>query len=156
MKKIISLQLILPLLLGLFSSPLFADGFSNTEVYTFTAENGTPVFTDQKAKLKEYETKIIQAVKAEDSGNGYYPNIPPMQAPVHQVTNVVIHNHVSNNDSGEKKTSLSTCRSYKRKLDAVSEKMRVGYTASQYRSLEKRRVKYRDLLFNKCDRHELL
>lgn len=142
---------IITLLIYLFSFNLALaseDSFITTEVYKYPSKNGTPIFTDKKPKNKTHQTQIVEAVKS--TGNGDHE------------TALMARDHIkvsgkSRKKAKKKKTvSIATCKLYKKRLDAVSEKMRVGYKAEKYRKLEKKRVKYRDLLFNKCNRHDLL
>ncbi len=155
-------MLIITLLFGLLSTVAFADAFTQTEIFSFKAKNGTPIFTDKKPKNNDYKTKVIQAAKA--TQNGQY------QAQQREFLVEYKHQNVEYQPTSKKKsrsrskkvkskvneTSIKTCKKYKRRLEKVSEKMRVGYTAKQYRGLEAKRVKYRDLLFYNCNSHELL
>lgn len=127
-----------------------SDGaFITTKVFKYSSKSGVPIFTDKKPKNKPHETKIIEAAKS--TGEGY-----PVSTFNDQLTKSTRTHKSSKRSSKKKKRELTKCKKYKRKFEAVSEKMRVGYKASQYRALEKKRVKYRDLLFNECNSHDLL
>lgn len=129
-----------------FTSIGLSDGYTNTEVYKLTAKNGTAVFTDKKPKKEKYEVQTIESSNPTGSGNYYkYETSPKKESKGKRRTT-----------DKEKKTSLATCKRYKSKWKQYSAKMRVGYDASQYERLEKNRVKYRDLLFNQCNSHELI
>jgi len=125
------------------------DAFITTKVFKYSSTSGVPVFTDKEPKNRSHETKIIEAAKS--TGKGY-----PITIFNDQVTHSTRTHKSSKRSSKKKRKHLEQCKKYKRKFDAVSEKMRVGYKASQYRALEKKRVKYRDLLFYECNSHDLL
>jgi len=125
------------------------DAFITTKVFKYSSTSGVPVFTDKEPKNRSHETKIIEAAKS--TGKGY-----PITIFNDQVTHSTRTHKSSKRSSKKKRKHLAQCKKYKRKFDAVSEKMRVGYKASQYRALEKKRVKYRDLLFYECNSHDLL
>ena len=126
------------------------EAFITTKVFKYSSKNGTPVFTDKEPKNGSHEIKTIKAAKSTGDGN-----------PITVFKDTAIYypkkRHKSSNRSAKnKKKQLAKCKKYKERFEAVSEKMRIGYKASQYRALEKKRVKYRDLLFYQCDSHELL
>ena len=130
---------------------------SNKKVFNFTDSGGTPVFTDRKPKTTGFKTRTIQTRKVLNNSR-----IKPGSTTHYMTRNIQVNNNttVINNNNYlvgkgirhlKKKGMKNHCKSYKARLDKVMDKMRSGYRPSEYKRLEKKRVKYRKLLFDKCD-----
>ncbi len=150
-------------------STAFADEATNTvtnkEVYNFKSQNGTPVFTDMKPKNQLFDTQMIKTTEPSEERlpitNNFAPN--PVNSSVSNNTDITqntttIINHYNSRSiktsKDNRKTSKRRCKYYKRKLEKVMSKMRAGYAPSKYQRLEKERVKYRKLVFDKCATRE--
>ena len=127
------------------------------EVFNFKDNNGTPVFTDMKPKSVAYKTQTIRTTKV--SGSAQQNAIPishysTQNSHINNTTTIINNNYfggkrrVAHRKKGKHKTK---CELYKARLEKVMDKMRAGYRASEYKKLEKKRLKYRQLLFDKCD-----
>ena len=155
-------------------SSAFADTTINTEVYKFTSKNGTPVFSDKvppKRKFKKKSITVNQPVIVNEDNEdfrGFRGNKKLTEQDIQRMLDKVYSQYAARDKSFQrnipkdatenkaKKTSLKDCKKYKKKFDKVTDKMRIGYSANEYRGLEAKRVKYRDLLFNECNSFDLL
>jgi len=157
-------------------SSAFADTTINTEVYKFTSKSGTPVFSDKvppKRKFKKKSITVNQPVTIDKNNgvnnranNGDIKKLTEQD--IQRMLDKVYSQYAAHDKSFQKytqkeatknklkKTSLKTCKRYKKKFDKVTNKMRIGYSANEYRGLEAKRVKYRDLLFNECNSFDLI
>lgn len=146
MIKLLSISFLL-----LTFNPSFADddNFIISKVYKYSESNGTPVFTDVEPENKKHEIKTIEAVKPTE-------DIFVTKLIKDRSIREGSRRRSSGRKSKKEGKQLAQCKKYKRQFEAVSEKMRVGYKASEYRKLEKKRVKYRDLLFHNCNSHDLI
>lgn len=145
------------LLLLSFSTSFAGEITQEKEVFNFTDNNGTPVFTDMKPKSAGYNSRIIRTPRAPKPAQ---QNVAPtghysiQNIRINKTTTIINNNYASGKRrvAHHKKSKHKTrCESYKARLDKVMGKMRAGYRASEYKKLEKKRVKYRQLLFDKCD-----
>ena len=153
------------LLVLLLTSGSYADGFDKKEVFSYQSNTGTPVFTDKRPiKSKQYKTQTIEAATSSDSGKNSKKNNNSNTVINYNNSTLINHTQMvvySNKNSSKKKQqskkqrtgkhSLKRCQRYKEKFDHYSDKMREGYTNSEYKKLEKNRKKYKNLLFNNCD-----
>ena len=153
-------KIFFPFLITLFTinSVVKAEGFIKKEVYSFKDKNGNTVFTDrQPTKSKTFKTKTIEAVNS--TANTQYTYIPQLESNQtnissqnEQVVRVVIEDgNVTKKKSYKKKRSLKRCKSFKRKFDYYSDRLKSGYKNKEYKMLEKNRKKYRNLLFKNCE-----
>jgi len=127
-----------------------------TLVYKTVSKNGKVSYSNTSLGGQNKSVKVFKMepskVSSQSSAAWVTPK-PQQKITSHHVYFQRNYNQ-HNNDSG--KTSLKTCRFYKKKFDWFSAKMRRGYTNNERDWLESNRVKYRDLLFWNCDSHKLL
>ena len=140
----------------LFFASAIADGVISKKVYSFNAENGTPVFTDkQPLKSRTFKTHTIEATEStakNTTTQSYQVAQPPQNIVITQTQKVIVaHTGKKGKQKTSKKYSASRCQSYKEKLEFYAAKMRSGYKGSEYKKLEKNRKKYRKLLFSRCE-----
>ena len=144
----------------LLSSSNYADALNKKEVYSFQSKDGTTVFTDKRpAKASQYKTQTIESITPSTNNTNSHTvthyndstQINHTQTIVYENQNSIKKKKPSSKKHGKGKHSLSRCQRYKEKLDDYSEKMRSGYTNSEYKKLEKNRKKYKNLLFKHCD-----
>lgn len=163
MNKILLSYLLITISTLTLSTSVSAEGFIKKEVYSFKDKNGNIVFTDkQPAKSKTFKTQTIEAANSTGSKSGEYlsqydnnqnnySNNEPYNK--QQVVRVIVEDgSLIEEKSYKKKRILKRCKSFKKKLDYYTDKLRSGYKNSEYKKLEKNRKKYRDLLFNNCER----
>ena len=156
MMKIIKCTHLLSIIIIVLFTSAFADEVITKKVYSFKTEDGTPVFTDKKPhNNKTYETRTIEIANSIPSADnreyGHTPQ-PTNNINITHTQKIIIEREVrQRKKSIKKKSSTSRCQSYKEKLEFYAEKMREGYTSSEYKKLEKNRKKYRKLLFNRCE-----
>ena len=129
-----------------------SDSTTNKDVYNFTSSNGTPVFTDLKPKSRTYKTQTIKTTKVSVAAPEKSWNQQPSTINNIQVinNNTVIINQYQSKKTKKNKTK-NKCKSYRKHLDRVMKKMNAGYLPSEYKKLEKKRLKYRNLIFKRCD-----
>ena len=149
---LLPLIVITPITSTAVSDESISNKTNSKEVYNFTAENGTPVFTDMRPKNLTYKT---QQIKTTDTPLSPPQNISNQQPSITHNTQINNNRTVIINQYNSKKTkqgkTRNKCKTYQKRLDDVLDKMRSGYTTSEYKRLEKERVKYRKLIFNRCE-----
>ena len=143
------------------TASIHAEGFIKKEVYSFKDASGNTVFTDrQPAKKQAYKTQTIEA--ANSTGNSQESGVPQNDYKQRVYSNntvnqpqtvriIVEDGSAIDKKSYKKKRSLKRCKSYKKKFDHYSDKMKSGYKNSEYKKLESNRKKYKNLLFNNCE-----
>jgi len=122
----------------------------------FNSSKGTPVFTDKiPPKKQSYKVQTIEAAPSTArSSQQYINNAPPVPAIKRQTPRtqrVIVEHRFSRQKNTRKKPKKKRCKYYKSRFEYFSDRMNAGYKNSQYAYLEKNRVKYRDLLFNRCE-----
>jgi hypothetical protein len=140
----------------LLFSAAYADDAISKKVYSFNAEDGTPVFTDkQPLKSKAFKTHTIEVTGSTVQSvatQRYNHAQQPQNIYITQTQKVITeHKGKKGKKIKSKKNSFSRCQSYKEKLEFYTDKMRSGYKGSEYKKLEKNRKKYRKLLFSRCE-----
>lgn len=144
-----------------FTPTTHAEGFIKKEVYSFKDASGNTVFTDRRpAKKQAYQTQTIEA--ANSTGNSQNNDVPQnnYQQRVYsentvtqqQTVRIIVEDGSAiDKKSYKKKRGLKRCKSYKKRFDYYTDKMKSGYKNSEYKKLESNRKKYKKLLFNNCE-----
>ncbi len=148
------------LLALIFSTSIGAEGFTKKEVYSFKDINGNIVFTDKRPITeKTFKTQTIEVANStsdrEYTNKQEYSNNQTdysyKQENNERIVRVIVEDgRAFDKKSYKKKRTLKRCKSFKRKFDYYSDKMKSGYKNSEYKKLEKNRKKYRNLLFKNC------
>ena len=174
----------IPSIISITTTSAFADTTVNTtintEIYKFISKSGTPVFSDKVPPKRKFKKKSITVNQPEnmnedhDSSSDheayrqYKENKKLAERDIQKMLDKVYSQYTARDKSFQKynpkeatenkpkKTSLKVCKKYKKKFDKVTDKMRIGYSVNEYRGLEAKRVKYRDLLFNECNSFDLI
>ncbi|MEH6457261.1 MAG: hypothetical protein V7749_13110 [Cocleimonas sp.] len=144
-----------------FTATSSAEGFIKKEVYSFKDSSGNTVFTDrQPVKKQTYKIQTIEAANSTginqnigEPQNNYKQRVYSENTVSQQQTVRIIveDGSIIDKKSYKKKRGLKRCKSYKKRFDYYSDKMKSGYKNSEYNKLESNRKKYRKLLFDNCD-----
>jgi hypothetical protein len=153
------LPLPLIIILALISNTILADNLENNvtskEVYSFNSKDGTPVFTDMKPKKHQFDTQTIKTAKPNDEEIVIIDKATPSATNNTEITHnttTIIHQYgARSNSKTKRKDNKRRCKYFKHKLEYVNRKMKAGYRPSEYKRLEKERMKYRSLVFERCD-----